>query len=121
MVNIIGQISVQLACDGQEYQVSFLVQRGAPLDLLLGTDLLSQLGFCVALPQEGGRMTGLLQGGVWQCISPSTHIGAEALSFVLAAQGVSAKLSLGNSSEPQIDWICRGDREAFSKTRARLR
>ena len=52
MVNIIGQISVRLACDGQEYQVTILVQRGAPLDLLLGTNLLSQLGFCAVLPQE---------------------------------------------------------------------
>ena len=60
MVNIIGQISVRLACDGQEYQVTILMQRGAPLDLFLGTDLLSQLVFCVVLPKEGGRMTDLL-------------------------------------------------------------
>ena len=31
---------------------TILVQRGAPLDLLLGTNLLSQLGFCAVLPQE---------------------------------------------------------------------
>jgi len=61
VVNIIGQISVRLACDGQEYQVTILVQRGASLDLLLGTNLLSKPGFCVVLPQEGGRMTDLLQ------------------------------------------------------------
>ena len=28
--------------------------------LVVGTDLLSQLGFCVVLPQEDGRMTDLL-------------------------------------------------------------
>jgi len=121
MVNIIGQISVRLPFDTQEYQVTILVQRGAPLDLLLGTDLLSQFGFCVALPQEGGRMTDLLRGGVWdstQCISPSTHLGTEAPSFVPAAQGVPAKLSVGDSSEPQISSeIESGEemREAFSQ------
>ena len=50
-------------------------------------------------------MTDLLRGGVWdstQCIFPSTHLGAEAPSFVPAAQGISAKLSVGDSSEPQI-------------------
>jgi len=38
-VNIISQISVRLAHEGQECQATILIQKGASLDLLLGTDL----------------------------------------------------------------------------------
>ena len=55
MVNIISQMPVSLKLGKKECSANILVQKGAALDLLLGTDLLTQLGFCVfqSLGKEG--------------------------------------------------------------------
>ena len=42
-VNVISQLSERPAHKGQKCQATILVQKGAPLDLLLGTDVLSKL------------------------------------------------------------------------------
>ena len=47
MVNIISQIPVTLKLGNKECCATILVQKGATLDLLLGTDLLTHLGFSV--------------------------------------------------------------------------
>ena len=47
MVNIISQIPVSLKLGDKECHATILVQKGATLDLLLGTDLLTYLGFYV--------------------------------------------------------------------------
>ena len=86
-VNVISQLSVRLAHEGQECQSTILVQKGASLDLLLGTDVLPKLGCSVVLPQDDGKMTDLLQGQVWdksQCLSQSSRLRAEAPSFIPA-------------------------------------
>ena len=44
-VNIVGQLPVSLKLGDKEYHAIILVQKGATVDLLLGTDLLTQLGF----------------------------------------------------------------------------
>jgi len=41
--NVISQLSEHLAYKGQECQATILVQKGAPLNLLLGTDVLAVL------------------------------------------------------------------------------
>ena len=46
-VNIISQLTVTLSHGSREYQTTILVQKGAFLDLLLGTDVLPNLGFYV--------------------------------------------------------------------------
>ena len=86
-VNVISQLSVHLTREGQECQSTILVQKGASLDLLLGTDVLLKPGCSVVLPQDDGKMTDLLQGQVWdksQCLSQSSCLRAEAPSFIPA-------------------------------------
>ena len=54
-VNVIGQLLVTLQVENKECQATILVQKGAKVDLLLGTDLISNLGFLVfeASDQKG--------------------------------------------------------------------
>ena len=66
-VNIIGQLPVSLKLGDKECRATILVQKGAALDLLLGTDLQTQLGFCVLkAPSREGQMIDLLQGDAWK-------------------------------------------------------
>ena len=66
-VNIIGQLPVSLKLGDKECCAIILVQKGATVDLLLGTDLLTQLGFCVLkTSNKDGQMIDLLQGDVWR-------------------------------------------------------
>ena len=65
-VNIIGQLPVSLKLGDKECCAIILVQKGATVDLLLGTDLLTQLGFCVLKASDrDGQMVDLLQGDIW--------------------------------------------------------
>ena len=56
-MNIISQIPVSLRLGDKECGAVILVQKGAALDLLLGTDLLIQLGFRVLrIPDKERQM-----------------------------------------------------------------
>ena len=66
-VNVAGQLPVSLKLGDKECRAIILVQKGATVDLLLGTDLLTQLGFCVLkTSNKVGQMMDLLQGDVWK-------------------------------------------------------
>ena len=66
-VNIVGQLPVLLKLKDKECCAIILVQKGATVDLLLGTDLLTQLGFCVLKASNRvGQMIDLLQGDAWR-------------------------------------------------------
>jgi len=111
-VNVISQLSVHLAHDGQECQAAILVQKGTLLDLLLGTDVLPKLGCSVVLPQGDGNMTDLLQGCVWdksQCSSQSSLLQAEAPSFIPAVmQGMTVEVDHSNvkSGKSSTSQLC---------------
>lgn len=53
-------------------QTTVLVQKDAPLDLLVGTDLLSSLGFRLVEVGEDGQAVDLLQQTAWT-MSPVEH------------------------------------------------
>ena len=72
-VNIIGQLPVLLKLGDKECCAIILVQKGATVDLLLGTNLLTQLGVCVLkTSSKDGQMIDLLQGDVWRGKSLTT-------------------------------------------------
>ena len=61
-VNVIGQLPVTLQVENKECQATILVQKGAAVDLLLGTDLITELGFLVLeAPDQKGQRADLLQ------------------------------------------------------------
>lgn len=61
-VNVIGQLPVTLQVENKECQATILVQKGAKVDLLLGTDLISDLGFLVLeAPDQKGQSVDLLK------------------------------------------------------------
>ena len=64
-VNIISQLVTTLGHGSRECQTTILVQKGASLGLLLGTDVLPNLGFFVVDGAGPGPMQELLQGKVW--------------------------------------------------------
>ena len=82
-VNIIGQITVTLSHGDKECETTILVQKGASLSLLLGTDMLPSLGFYVVYGAGPGPMQELLQGKMWDHIddSPKSKLRVEAPSF----------------------------------------
>ena len=55
-VNIISQITVTLSHGDKECQTTILIQKGASLSLLLGTDVLPSLGFYVVDGAGSGPM-----------------------------------------------------------------
>ena len=58
-------------------QAVVLVQTGASLELLLGTDVLAQLDFyLLEVPHVGGHMTELLKGDIWQEAENTSSISA---------------------------------------------
>ena len=66
-VNVVGQLSISLKLGDKECHAIILVQKGATVNLLLGTDLLTQLGFCVLKASNRvGQMIDLLQGDAWR-------------------------------------------------------
>ena len=59
----------------KECRAIILVQKGGTVDFLLGTDLLTQLGFCVLkTSNEEGQMIDLLQEDVWKGKSLTTNM-----------------------------------------------
>ena len=74
-VNIVGQLPVLLKLGDKECHAIILVQKGATVDLLLVTNLLIQLGFCVLkVSNRVGQMVDLLEGDVWKGKGLTTHM-----------------------------------------------
>lgn len=59
-LEIVSQVTCHLGRDGYQVKTVLQVQRGAPVDLLLGTDVLSQLGFSLMQTSKQGPATDLL-------------------------------------------------------------
>ena len=59
-VNVICQTTVTLSHRKHKHQVTILVQKGTPLELLLGTDTLGKLGFQILETRADGQVTDLL-------------------------------------------------------------
>ena len=66
---IVSQVKCQLTSDREAIETVVQVQKGAAEDLLLGTDVLSRLGFSLVNTPKNGHPKDLLQGGGEQ---PST-------------------------------------------------
>lgn len=94
-VNVISQLSITLTHGEKECQSVVLVQKGASLELLLGTDVLAQLGFyLLGAPHLNGQMTELLKGQIWQevCSTSSTSsLRVDAPIFTPASTVISAE------------------------------
>ena len=57
----------KLSKRSKRLQTVVYIQDGAPVDLLLGTDVLPSLGFCLQKPRTGGLLRNLLGScGVWE-------------------------------------------------------
>ena len=63
-INMIGQMSVRLATPGHSVTAVIQVQKGAPVQLLLGTDLQASLGFRL-IKSTGDVAVDLSQEGEW--------------------------------------------------------
>ena len=63
---LIRQIQVNLSKSGKQVDAIIQVQHDAPVGLLLGTDVLAQLGFAMLGPDPNGTITDLLLGQKWQ-------------------------------------------------------
>jgi len=57
---------VSLSKTGKQVDVIIQIQYDAPVGLLLGTDVLAQLGFAMLRPDLNGVNTDLLLGQTWQ-------------------------------------------------------
>ena len=62
--NIIGQMEVKLSLSNAVVTAVVQVQKDAPVDLLLGTDLLASLGITLIHQRDDGTVIDLLQGTV---------------------------------------------------------
>ena len=63
---LIRQIQVNLSKAGKQANTIIQVQHDAPVGLLLGTDVLPQLGFAMLESDPNGMITDLLLGQSWQ-------------------------------------------------------
>ena len=70
-LSIIRQVAVKVSRGNHTCEATVLVQKHAPLDLLVGTDLLSSLGFRFLQIGEANRARDLLQETEWDVI-PAT-------------------------------------------------
>ena len=71
-LKIVRQLSVAISREGHTCTATVLVQKDAPLDLLLGTDLQMQLGFLFLQKRSDGMAIDLLQKGKW-AITQTDH------------------------------------------------
>ena len=60
-VYVISQLTIKLKRGTKMYQTTILVQKGVPLDLLLGTDVSAELGLYVVDGSGWGPVMELLQ------------------------------------------------------------
>ena len=75
---MISQLTTTLKHGTKEYQTTILVQKGVPLDLLLGTDVLAELGLYVVDGAGQGPVMELLQGKTWKSrVDLYTQVTAE--------------------------------------------
>lgn len=65
-VNVICQAAITLARGKFKFHTTVLVQKGTALDMLLGTDVLGQLGFKVLQVQDDGKGLELLSQNKWE-------------------------------------------------------
>ena len=82
-MNVISQLTTNLKRGTKEYQTTILVQKGVPFDLLLGTDVLAELGLDVVDGAGQGPMMELLQGKTWESRVdlPKSQLRVDAPSF----------------------------------------
>ena len=60
-VHVISQLTIKLKRGTKKYQTTILVQKGVPLDLLLRTEVLAELGLYVVNGAGRGPVMELLQ------------------------------------------------------------
>ena len=60
-LNIVSQVKCRVSRDNFIVETVLQVQKGAPVDLLLGTDILSCLGFTFSRLEKDGKSTDLLE------------------------------------------------------------
>ena len=65
-LNLVRQLTVTLSTPGHTVEAVIQVQSGAPVDLLLGTDLQVKLGFTLLQTLPGGRAIDLVKQSRWQ-------------------------------------------------------
>ncbi len=65
-LSIVRQITASISRENHTCQATVLVQKDAPLDLLLGTDLQSLLGFLFLQTEKDGVAVDLLQTKAWE-------------------------------------------------------
>ena len=66
-VNLVREIRVTLKRANHVTDAIVQVHAGAPVDLLLGTDVQPRLGFMFFTISTGGSAEELIQGGKWLC------------------------------------------------------
>ena len=81
---MISQLTTNLKHGTKEYKTTILVQKGIPLDLLLGTDVLAELGLYVMDGAGHGPVMELLQGKTWESRVglPKSQLRVDAPSFI---------------------------------------
>ena len=65
-VNVISQLTTNWKRGTKEYHANIWIQKGVPLDLLLGTDVLAELELYVVDGAGQGPVMELLQGKTWE-------------------------------------------------------
>ena len=96
-MNIISQLTATLSHGNKECQTTILVQKGVSLELLLGTDVLAELGFYIVDGAGPGPMKELLREKTWELTgnSPKCDLQVDAPSFI-PAQVEPSKRTEGN-------------------------
>ena len=64
-LKVVRQLTATISSEGHICTATVLMQKGAPLDLLLGTDLQTQLGFLFLQKKTNGIAVDLLQKRKW--------------------------------------------------------
>ena len=65
-LHIVGQLECDLSSGGYHLKCQVLIQKGAPVPLLIGTDVLPKLGFLFLRKDQGQTAVDLLGGGSWK-------------------------------------------------------
>ena len=98
---LIRQIQVNLSKAGKQANAIIQVQHDAPVGLLLGTDVLPQLGFAMLESDPNGMITDLLLGQKWpnQSIQPKSGTPTEQVQREVLPQEPSLSLAV-SEQEP---------------------
>ena len=85
-MNIISQLTATLSHRNKECQTTTLVQKGILLELLLGTDVLAELGFYIVDGARPGPMKELPHEKTWELTgnSPKCDLQVDAPRFIPA-------------------------------------